>query len=115
MLRYTGKTTFTRDVNIKLQDQTAGSIKVEYNHKSQDQIDEWLDTETSNSIVFDEIVKSVSGIAKEDDNGKFIECTNEEQLEIAKQDPAIVAQVVAFFFKITRPAERGEKTSKRRR
>ncbi len=108
-LKKSQKATFKKSVPIVLQDGTRGTIDVEFNQLTQQRIDELLEDNTANSDVFDEIVSSVSGI--NDDDGK----PYENQRAIAASDPAIVAQVVGFFFESTRPAKPGSKTFKKPR
>lgn len=110
--------TFVKDVNIKLQDGVAGTIKVTYRKVPQDKIDDWHEDNTPNSEVFDEIVADIREIQHEvpkDGGGtRWENVPDDQQLAVARQDPAIVTQVVQFFFSITRQDKPGGRISKRR-
>lgn len=100
---------------FRMQDNTVGTLDIDFKKLTQEKIDELFDYDSTRvSEIFDEVVAGVSGYADEgEEGGKPVLMAAEAQLTEARTDPAIVSQTVEHFFTRMRRVRPGEKTSKR--
>ncbi len=115
LVRKKANTFLASGLAYRMQDNTVGTLDVEFKKLKQDKIDELFDFDSTRvSEIFDEVVHGVSGLADEgEEGGKPVLMLPDAQLVEARSDPAIVSQTVEHFFVRMRRVRPGEKTSKR--
>lgn len=88
-----------------------GDFKANFKRLSQERLDELLEDDvTPNSVVFDEVVDSVSDVFDGDTR-----MDPAAALAFVRQSPECVGATVKVFFEKLRPADTASKTSKKRR
>ena len=117
MLVRSNATTFlAKALMFKLQDNTTGTLDIEFKKLDTDRVDQLFDYEdTRVAEVFDEVVAGVRGIADQGPDGKPVLLPEDVQLAEARRDPAIVQQCVEHFFQRMQRVRPGEKTLKKSR